>query len=193
MKGFVRGYLVEYLSREEVVSKFAGHIDTKLKENINTGLKSILFRSYTALNKDDYEATIQNVIQSLPDAVLEGLDLLQEQSLDLIEYLEKNDSKIEDFLTQQVVNLLEKVDIYDLLSKQMSYFDEAKLERMIWNATNEQLVYIQLLGTVLGILGGLLIWKPAIMIAVYAGIFSILYVIDILWYKVLQSKKEQLT
>ena len=76
------------------------------------------------------------------------------------------------------VDLLNRIDITGLLAKQMEHFDEAKLEKMVWEATNEQLLYIQYLGTVLGILGGMLIWQPQIMGGIYILLFSFLWVLD---------------
>ena len=87
------------------------------------------------------------------------------------------------------IDLLNRIDITDLLAKQMAHFDEARLEKMIWEATNEQLLYIQYLGTVLGILGGLLIWRPAIMGPAFALIFLILFGLDKLLYR-LQSRRK---
>ena len=73
----------------------------------------------------------------------------------------------------------------------MAHFDEARLERMIWEATNEQLLYIQYLGTVLGIIGGLIIIKPAVMGPIFLLVFGILYLVDNLLYRLKQSSNTE--
>jgi hypothetical protein len=50
---------------------------------------------------------------------------------------------------------------------------------MIWTATNEQLLYIEYLGTLLGIFGGLLIWQPLVMSIIFGGLFIFLFLLDL--------------
>ena len=191
IRAFIKGYLHDYMTREEVVRDFSDAIDEKLGKDLEEerGLKGFIFRSYKRMNPEDYDSVLQNIVKGLPDTIDYAIQKQLSHTETLSDYLESNHDKIEEFLTTQVVFLLERIDIYDLLSKQMSYFDEEKLEKMIWNATNEQLIYIQLLGTVLGILGGLLIWKPPVMMAIYAGTFVILFGLDMLLFNLNKSRK----
>ena len=95
---------------------------------------------------------------------------------------------MEAFFSKLVLDVLERIDIQFLLSKQMAGFDEAKLEQMIWSATNEQLLYIQYLGTILGILGGLLIWQPVLMLGFFGTLLVVLLLLDLALYSLFPKK-----
>ena len=109
---------------------------------------------------------------------MEVIAKLEEELNRVAAYFRLQKKPTEDYIMQLIVDLLNRIDITALLAKQMEHFDEARLERMVWEATNEQLLYIQYLGTILGILGGFLIWKPLLMGGIYILGFGLLYIID---------------
>ena len=92
-------------------------------------------------------------------------------------------------MTRFIMQLLNKIDIKGILANQMKHFDERKLERMVWEATNEQLLYIQYLGTILGMLGGLIIWNEN-MVWIYMIAMGVIFGLDNLIYRLKKKKIE---
>ena len=168
------------LSDEEVRERFTKLIDEKLEENLQTGLKGFVFKTYRRWNKNEYEGLVNGLLDRVPGTVVDILEELEEEAEDWVEALRERRRELEEFLSRLIVNVLDRIDIQKLLSKQMEHFDEARLEQMIWNATNEQLRYIQDLGTLLGILGGLLIWQPEIIGTGFVALVLVLVGIDVL-------------
>jgi uncharacterized membrane protein YheB (UPF0754 family) len=183
IKAMVYLRLKHNLSDEETRARFSRIIDEKLNENLQGGLKGMVFKTYKRWNKNDYETVIQNLLDKVPGTVVEIIEEIEGETDAIIASLQARRGEMEDFLSRLVLDVLERIDIHALLSKQMAHFDEARLEQMIWNATNEQLRYIQDLGTLLGILGGLVIWQPAIMGGAFVGTLAVLFLLDQFLYR----------
>ena len=88
---------------------------------------------------------------------------------------------------QLVISVLERINITRILNRQMAHLDESGLEQMIRGATNKQLLYIQYLGTLLGLLGGFLISNPGPVMVFYLTVIGALYLLD----NVLHSMKKK--
>ncbi len=176
-------YLKERLALPETRERFSTLIDEKLDENINKGLPGFVFKAYKKLNKKEYAAVLNNILDRVPGIVVEVIEELENETEAITTAINQREKEIETFLMRVVVDVLDRIDIRTLLSKQMAHFDEAKLEQLIWSATNEQLLYIQYLGTLLGILGGLLIWQPTVFGIGFSGLVIVLFLLDQLLYK----------
>ncbi|MFN8396280.1 MAG: DUF445 family protein [Bacteroidia bacterium] len=166
------------LSKAETRERFAGIINEKLDENLNKGLSGFVFQAYKKLNRREYEAVLNNILNRVPGSVVDVIEEVEDKRVEIAEGIRAREQDMERFLLKLVLDVLDRIDIRTLLSKQMAHFDEARLERMIWSATNEQLLYIEYLGTLLGIFGGLLIWQPVVMGAAFGGIFVVLFLLD---------------
>lgn len=178
VKDLVYHRLQDKLSDEDIRARFSRIIDEKLDENIKGGLKGLAFKTYKRFNKNDYEAAIQNLLDSVPGTVVDIIEDMESETPALVASLQARRTEMEGFLSRLVIDVLERINIQHLLSQQMSHLDEARLEQMIWNATNEQLLYIEYLGTLLGILGGLVIWQPEIMGVTFVAVLGVLFVLD---------------
>ena len=176
-------YLKERLALPETRERFSSLIDEKLDENINKGIPGFVFQAYKKLNKKEYALLINNILDRVPGIVVEIIEELENETEAITTAINQREKEIETFLMRVVVDILDRIDIRTLLSKQMAHFDEAKLEQLIWSATNEQLLYIQYMGTLLGILGGLLIWQPIVFGIGFAGLVMVLYLLDLLLHK----------
>lgn len=188
IKELVHKHLRENMEREEVRLRFTRVINEKLEENMQSGLKGFMFKTYKRLNKSEYEVALDNIINRVPDTVVEILDEVEAETGNLINWIKEREADMEQFSTRLVQDVLERLNIREILSRQMAHFDEAKLEQMIWNATNQQLLYIQYLGTLLGLLGGLLIWQPEAILVLYAGIIGSLFGLDVLLHRLKKQK-----
>jgi len=187
LKDFIRKSMEDFADREDVRRDIREVIDTRLEQNLEGGFKGFLLQTYKRYNKQDYEAAIDKVVADIPRVTLDVLGRLEKELDSLAGLIQDRRTYTEEQIMKLFVNLLNRIDITDLLAKQMAHFDEAKLERMVWEATNEQLLYIQYLGTLLGILGGLLIWRPEITGPVYLLAFGLLYGLDRLIFRFQQK------
>ncbi|MFN0201055.1 MAG: DUF445 domain-containing protein [Bacteroidia bacterium] len=181
IRDWIIGGMKEYFGKEEIKKEIIDTIDQKVGENLEGGLKKFLVNTYKNYQKGDYERFIQKMIEEVPPTAGKVIDKLGTEKTDeMVGYLQENRAALEDVILHAVTDLLNRLDIPELLRKQMAHFDESTLEKMIWEATNEQLLYIQNLGTILGILGGLIIEAPLLMISFYAVLLLILGGIDVL-------------
>ena len=168
----------EYAQRDDVRKEIRGIIDDRLESNLDGGVKKFLLQTYKKYNEKDYHEVINKVVSDIPKVAIEVIEKMEQQLDRASAYIRLQKGYTEKQIMNIFVDLLNKIDITSLLAKQMEHFDEAKLEKMVWEATNEQLLYIQYLGTVLGILGGMLIWQPQIMGGIYILVFSSLWLLD---------------
>lgn len=175
--------LTYYANRDDVREEVKTIIDTRLEGKLDKGLKKFVLQTYKRYNKEEYEAAIKELVGEIPTVALEVLNKTEDQLDRLAAFIRKEKGNTSERIMDIFVKLLNSIDIADLLAKQMSYLDEKKLEKMIWEATNEQLLYIQYLGTLLGMLGGLLIWHPVITGAVFLVTFFLLFGIDVLLFR----------
>ena len=88
-------------------------------------------------------------------------------------------------MTSLLYKLINQLDVHALVEDNLRQYDEQRLEKLIKNASNDQLQYIQYLGAVLGTLGGFIIWKPIGSLLLLVLIISITLGLDIVlhWFK----------
>ncbi|MDX1908894.1 MAG: DUF445 family protein [Bacteroidia bacterium] len=167
-----------YAGREDVRLEIRQLIDTRLEQNLDGGLKKFLLQTYKRYQKEDYEEIIDRIVADIPKLAVEVINRL-ERDLDAgAAWLLTQKAGTEARIMEVFTDLLNRIDITTLLARQMEHFDEARLEQMIWEATNEQLIYIQYLGAVLGVMGGLVIWRPEVMGIGILLLLGVLYALD---------------
>ncbi len=171
--------ITAYASRKDVREEIHQIIDNQLQDRLDKGIKKFVLQTYKRYNKAEYEGAIDQLVAEIPKVAMQVIDKAEDQVDRLAAYLRKEKRATAERIMEIFVKLLNNIDITDLLAKQMAYLDERKLEKMIWDATNEQLLYIQYLGTLLGMLGGLLIWQPVITGGGFLLIFGFLYGLDV--------------
>ena len=178
LKQMIYEGMEEYATKEEVRKEIREMIDNRLENNLDKGFKKILLQTYKRFNKEDYEEVINKVVADLPKIAMEVMDKLEDQLDRGAAFLRLQKKETAEQIMNIFIDVLNRIDIADLLTKQMAHFDEQKLEQMVWESTNEELRYIQYLGTLLGMLGGLLIWEPVIMLSAYGFIFLTVLLLD---------------
>ena len=187
LKQFLYSVMEDWADRPAVRKEVVKIIDAQIEEKVEKGIERFIFETYKRYNRDQYEDAITKITEELPKVTMKVIERLETEMDTVAAFIRLQKVRSREQIMEVFIDLLNRIDITDLLAKQMAHFDEARLERMIWEATNEQLLYIQYLGTVLGILGGLLIWQPAMMGPSYLVIFGLLYGLD----KVLFRWREQ--
>ncbi|MDB4285673.1 DUF445 domain-containing protein [bacterium] len=193
LRGEVKKYLSDslndYFHKDEVRKELYDLIDKKVEEKAEKGIKKLVFSTYKRINRDDYDALIEQVITDIPESILEVASKLEAEVDTAVDFIQNQRRATELYMLRYTMNLLNRMDIKALLAKQMEHFNEERLEQMVWEATNEQLLYIQYLGTILGMLGGLIIWNSTVMVPVYLGLFGLLYILDEVLFR-FKKKKE---
>jgi len=70
-----------------------------------------------------------------------------------------------------------------MIYENVQAYDERQLEMLLRRTTNEQLNYIKYLGAALGIIGGFIIWAPAVALLVFTGLGLAIYALDEILYR----------
>lgn len=174
----VSGEVRLYVAREDAREQLRTEIEARLEENLDSGLKKLALQTYKRVQRSDYEQAIDRLIDQIPTLMSDAILKLAPELDRLAAQVEQQKERAEEFMANAIGEILYRVDITGLLKGQMQHFDERKLERMIWDATNEQLLYIQYLGALLGMLGGLLIWQPRLCTVGAALLLGALWVVD---------------
>lgn len=190
VKTLIRENMMAYFHKEEVRQELKEIINTQVEKKADKGLKKLVLNTYKRFNQEDYDALLDQIITDIPDSIDDVLDRYEDTLEEGVDWLEGNRRGAELWVMRLITSILNRLDIEGLLAKQMAHFDEAKLEKMVWEATNEQLLYIQYLGTVLGMLGGLVIWRPWIA-GLYAGLALCVWGIDELWFRRQKAQAEK--
>ncbi len=189
LKKIIFDSLEEYINQQKVKKEFLDLIDQRVESNVE-GVPKFLLRTFKRLNPADYEAVIHKVIENIPEISLDILHKIEDEMNRWVAFIRIQRSVTSEFIMSVLTETLEKIDIPSLLRGQMSHFDEERLEKMVREATNEQLLYIQYLGALLGMMGGMLIWQPELMTLVYIILFGILYIVDLIIYRLNNSRIE---
>ena len=183
LKQVTTSYAHQLLRRKDVRDRISDFTVEKMHQYAGTGLGGFALRTYRFLNEDDFQRRIDQAVQELPhslDTALEGLDTLLDR---LPHELEERSDKIEEVATKAILRFVEQLDVYDMVMRKLQAYDERELEDLLWRTTNEQLNYIKYLGSVLGCLGGLVIWQPVFALGLFAVVASIVLGLDELLFR----------
>ena len=90
---------------------------------------------------------------------------------------ELNDGPLHSWIIEELVSMIEKLDLRQMVKQKASAFSPQKMESIFENMISEQLVFIELLGALLGALSGLAL----VDIRIFAGLAALLssyYLLD---------------
>jgi uncharacterized membrane-anchored protein YjiN (DUF445 family) len=175
----VEGVLDDPAVRERIVNVIADRIQSRA----GRGVAGWLVRIYRTLDEETYRTQIERAVREIPSALDPVLDHLDERLDRLPDGIERHAGRIEDLATRAVLGFVEQLDVHGMLVENMDSYDESKLERMLKTAADEQLRFIKYIGAVLGCIGGLVIWKPGLALAVLALLGGLVFVADTVWHR----------
>mgnify|MGYP006266111977 CR=1 FL=1 len=178
VKKLLYRWLHEFLNDPQNRAKILEELDRKIHASIPKGVSGTVVKSYLNFNRNKYRQSLDNAIRNLPDTAKRVLDEYGDFSTAVQENLIENADQLEQAIAHMIHDLVDRISIKELLRSQLERFDESQMERMIWGATNEHLQYIQYLGGLLGMLGGLVLWQPELMLAVIGTLGGILVLAD---------------
>lgn len=180
LKLLIETYIREFSSSPEHRDSLARLVEELLNRLELGGVMGRLVTWSKPVWKDSALDEIDKWIEhELPTILNENLDLLDEQLAKLPIYIEKESDSIERWLTSTFIYFIKQMDIKKTILDRLGTFDAGQVETLIKNASTDQLGYITLLGGILGVIGGFVIWNP-IAVAWIAGSATAVAVTDFL-------------
>ncbi|PQJ35486.1 hypothetical protein BSZ35_13515 [Salinibacter sp. 10B] len=176
-KTLLRSVLRDVLSSPAVQDRIAEFTAEQMEKNAE-GLPGVAFRTYRLFGEEDFQERLRAATRRLPETVGPLLDELDPVLDRLPAHLERHGDTIEELLTQVILRLVGTLDVERIVFENVRAYDEQQLEMLLRRTTNEQLNYIKYLGAVLGIIGGLIIWAPAVSLAVVTTVGLVVYAVD---------------
>jgi uncharacterized membrane-anchored protein YjiN (DUF445 family) len=177
LKAVLRTVLRDVLSSPSVQDRIADFTAEQMEQNAE-GLPGVAFRTYRLFGEEDFQERLRAATRRLPDAIDPLLDEMDPVLDRLPTHLERHGDTIEELLMQIIIRLVSTVDVERIVFENVRAYDEQQLEMLLRRTTNEQLNYIKYLGAVLGMIGGLIIWAPAVSLAVVTTIGLAVYAVD---------------
>jgi uncharacterized membrane protein YheB (UPF0754 family) len=173
-------WIVDYVHSVVHDNSFREWVSFYVSKEIETGLmdkpvERTALKTYTILKGQSLQEMIENSIADLPITVERNFGFIDEFFDELPEKMEEVSHELDRLITEVIYKLVNRLDIQKFVEDNLQQYDEMKLERMIKNATNEQLKTIQYLGAVLGLVGGFVIWEPVLSLC-------LLFLISIIWW-----------
>ncbi|MEO0559858.1 MAG: DUF445 family protein [Bacteroidota bacterium] len=177
LKTLAQRYAQETLGSESLRRELAKVAVDKVEEQAGQGLGGVALKLYRTFAEDDFQRRVDNALSELPQAVTPLLNRIDE-ALDAVPAkVEARGDEIEEAATKAVLSFVEGFDIQAMIQEKARGFDEAQLENLLKSTSNEQLNYIKYLGGILGVFGGLVIWR-AEMLIVFVAIGLVLWALD---------------
>lgn len=184
--------LRQWIQKPENQKRLIEILDERLMKALPGGIAGGLVRSYRQLNEKGYKDVLQRAIVGLPEAVEEGLAQTQIPDTAVEAFIEENTEGMEEILAELLMSLVDKLKIQSVIFRQLSQFDDRKLEELFRQTTSEHLRYIEYMGGFLGVIGGIFIWRPLTTLVVFTIGISLLTLVDILLFKLYHKRKQPL-
>ena len=177
LKTLAQRYAQETLGSEEVRRELAQIAVDKVEQQAGQGLGGVALKLYRTFAEDDFQRRVDNALSELPQAVTPLLDRIDHALDSIPAKVEARGDEIEEAATKAVLSFVEGFDIQSMIQEKARGFDEAQLESLLKSTSNEQLNYIKYLGGILGVFGGLVIWR-AEMLIVFVAVGLVLWALD---------------
>jgi uncharacterized membrane-anchored protein YjiN (DUF445 family) len=177
LKQLVIHYVNQVVADTHVRQELVQVVMQKMKQQ-ETGLSGLVLTFLRHFKEDELEAKIDDAIRELPNS-LDGLLDRGHHLLDALPlHIEAHSQELEQWVTQAVLQFVQQLDVHGLLLANMGKYDEAQLEDLLKNTSNEQFNYIKYLGGVLGFFGGLVIWQPVPALILFGALGLSLWLVD---------------
>lgn len=174
-------YVDEMVAQPEVRAMIAKSIIEQIENNLeDNSFEKVALKAYSFIKGQQMQHLVEDALTKLPDGVEKGLDKLDVFLDNLPDKINENSDTIENIVTSLLYKLINQLDVHALVEDNLRQYDEQRLEKLIKNASNDQLLYIQFLGAVLGTFGGFVIWKPLASLVLLTIVISITFGLDAL-------------
>lgn len=181
----LKALLTEYLSALFLDDQRRSHVAKVIMDSLQESLKDkklehLALQTYLFVRGKEAHEIIETAITRIPSRLDQLFDKLDQELDRWPGYLKQEAYTIEEYVTNLVSILLSKLHIHEFIEDNLNRYDEQRFEKMIKNATHDQLLYIQYLGGVLGIIGGLVIWSPLLALSIIAVLVTLIVALDYL-------------
>lgn len=189
LKALVVSYVDEMIADPEIRSSIAQKLIVQIDEAIDeNSFEKVALKAYSFLKGQEMQDLVESALVKLPTGIERGLNKMDVFLDELPDKLDEHGTVIEEMVTNLLYKLINQLDVQALVEDNLRQYDEKKLEKLIKNASNDQLQYIQYLGAVLGTFGGLIIWEPVASIVLLSLIIGLTLTADAL---ILALKKDK--
>lgn len=172
IKRWVVQYVDEMIADPEIRTALAEKIIVEIEESLeDKSIERVALKAYSYIKGQEMQHIIEEALIKVPGSVENGLNKMDDLLDQLPEKLDKHSEAIENIVTSLLYKLINQLDVHTLVEDNLRGYDEQHISNIIKNATNEQLRFIQFLGAVLGMIGGLVIWEPLIS-TVFLGLLT---------------------
>lgn len=179
LKDWVVHYIDDMLANPEIRAALAQKILIQIEKSMQeTSIERVALKAYSFIKGQKMQEIIEESLGRIPESVETGLDRFDLFLDDLPDTLETNSEKIEQIVTSLLYKLVNQLDVQALVEDNLRQYDEQKISEIILKATNEQLRYIQYLGGILGIIGGLVIWEPLVSTLSLMALAIFIFLLD---------------
>ncbi len=179
LKAFTTDYIATVLSSQETRRKITELTVRNLEDSTRKSLSGLVLKAYRFVKEDDFQRHLDQAVQALPrslNVVLDNMDGMLDR---LPQKLAEHPEEIQQWATKVVMGFVKDLDVYGLIIGNMQSYDEQKLETLLKNSSNDQLDYIKSMGGVLGFVGGFVIWRPLLALAVFGALGLTLFALDV--------------
>ncbi|HBX67671.1 MAG: DUF445 domain-containing protein [Balneola sp.] len=188
LKALVVSYVDEMIAdpevRSSIAQKLIRQIDDAIDEN---SFEKVALKAYSFLKGQEMQDLVESALIKLPTGIENGLNKMDVFLDELPDKLDEHGAVIEELVTNLLYKLINQLDVHALVEDNLRQYDEKKLEKLIKNASNDQLQYIQYLGAVLGTFGGFIIWEPVASLVVLTVIIGSTVAADIVLHRMKQN------
>lgn len=179
LKSWVQSYIESITGnpdfRSSLTRELIQELDHSLRDRI---LEKAALKTYIFLRGQSLNEFINELLEKIPATSTRQFAWIDTYLDELPDKIDSNKSAIDDIISVVLNRLVNELDVRVLVEENLEKFDEQRLEKMIRNATNEQLRTIQYLGAILGTIGGFVIWEPLISLALIGSIFAMIWTTD---------------
>lgn len=161
LKQWVVHYVEDMIGDPEIRTAIAQKILVEIEKSIHDkSIERVALKAYSFVKGQEMQHVIEEGLTRLPESIENGLERFDDLLDELPDRIEANSEIIEEWVTTLLYKLINQLDVHALVEDNLREYDEQRISEIILKATNEQLRYIQYLGGILGIIGGLVIWEP---------------------------------
>lgn len=147
---------------------------------------SLMINQFSSATLDEGATSNSNTDQQTPNKFHSAILSVHDDVCVKIE-AELTDGPLHNWIIEELVSMIEKLDLRQMVKNKAADFSPRKLENVFQNMISEQLVFIELLGAVLGALSGLALIDIRAFV-VLAGLFSSYFLADVFFTRQKTSK-----
>jgi uncharacterized membrane protein YheB (UPF0754 family) len=194
LKLLLTRYVEDLLGKPEVREIIARKTLDFIEQSVeDRSVEKFAFKVYKSLRGAEAGRMIERAIADLPSKMSANLDQLDQVLDEIPAAVETHADVLDEWAVNAITGLVQALDVKALVLDNLNRYDEQQFETLIKGSTNEQFIYIQYIGAVLGTIGGLVIWNPlpalGFMVATGLLIYSLDRLIGLFSKKKLPSQK----